>query len=264
MRYLFDQWLGLRKQLSNKHLCIFLDYDGTLTPIAKMPQQAVLSRTMKRVLQQLAQQPQCTLVIVSGRALNNLKKMVGLKNIIYVGNHGLEFGNWQAAVKFTISPRYKAILLQIKKKLQKKLAAIKGVFLESKQFALCLHYRSVNKKEVPVVKAVFNRVVAVYQMRSALQVLTGKKVLEIAPVSLCHKGTAVRLILDLLSCKLKSNKIASLYIGDDVTDENAFNALKNRGITVFVGKPKQTCANYYLNNTQEVKILLKEIQNLEF
>lgn len=259
MRYLFDQWLQLNKQLKDRQCCLFLDYDGTLTPIAKMPQQAVLSREMRRILQQLTEQPRYTLIIISGRALSNLKKMVGLKNVIYVGNHGLEFGNWRATVRVPISSRYKTILLQIKKELQKQLAAIKGVLLESKCFALCLHYRAVNKKDVPLIKAIFNRVVAAYQMHAELQVLTGKKVFEIAPVSCWHKGTAVKLILDLLNSRLKSDKIVPFYIGDDVTDENAFNALKKQGVTIFVGKPRRTRAKYYVKNTQEVKELLKKL-----
>lgn len=259
MQYLFAQWSKLSHKLHSKKVCIFLDYDGTLTPITKTPQQALLSKETKRILKNLAQNPRCILVIISGRSLSNIKKMVGIKNIIYVGNHGLEFGDLHTAFRFPISSRYKIILKQIKNNLINELATIKGVLIEDKKLSLCLHYRSVNKKNISIIKAVFNRVVAIYKVQQELRVLVGKEVLEISPTIVWDKGKIVSLILVLLRVIFRYDRIIPLYIGDDVTDENAFSILKNRGITIFVGKPKQTRAKYYLKNTQEVKELLKKI-----
>ena len=259
MQHLFTQWSKLSQKLKDSRVCIFLDYDGTLTPIAKTPQRALLAKEMQNLLKKIAQSPRCTLVIISGRALSNLKKMVGIKNVIYVGNHGLEFGDWDTAFKAPISVDHKKILLQIKNELRQQLGAIKGVLLESKQLALCLHYRLAHQQDIPAIKTIFNRVVAAHQTQLGLQVLTGKKVLEVAPAILWNKGTIVSLVLVMLQSIFKHKRILPLYVGDDLTDENAFDVLKKRGITVLVGEPKQTQANYYLKNIQEVKILLKEI-----
>ena len=90
MKYLFDEWDKLKKGLNDKIILLNLDYDGTLTPIAATPDEAVLSREVKSVLEELARVKDCELAIVSGRALKDIRKMVGIKNIVYVGNHGFE------------------------------------------------------------------------------------------------------------------------------------------------------------------------------
>lgn len=259
MQYLFTQWPKLKRKLQGKLVCIFLDYDGTLTQITKTPQQAVLSKEVKRTLKLLAQNPRCILIVISGRALNNLKKIIRIKNIIYVGNHGLEFGDLRTAFSVPISLKHKTILKQIKNELIEKLANIKGILIEDKNFSLCLHYRSVSKKNIPITKSIFKHVVATYQAQHKLRILTGKKVLEIAPDVLWDKGKFASLFLNLLQAILKHDQIVPLYIGDDITDEYAFSTLKNQGITIFVGKPKRTQARYHLKNIREVKTLLKSI-----
>ena len=136
------------------------------------------------------------------------------------------------------------------------------MLIEDKKSSLSLHYRLVNKKDLPTVKAVFNKATENFKTKKELTILAGKKVLEITPSITWNKGKIVLLILTLLKAVSKSNKIMPFYIGDDTTDENAFSALKNKGITVFVGTPKKTKANYYLKNINEVKMLLKKINVL--
>jgi trehalose 6-phosphate phosphatase len=73
---------------SHKKICIFLDYDGTLTEIQKLPELAVLDKDVREILEKLKQK--YTLGIVSGRALNDVKSLVKVDGIFYSGNHGLE------------------------------------------------------------------------------------------------------------------------------------------------------------------------------
>lgn len=262
MQHLFSQWAHISQKIKNNHIGIFLDYDGTLTKIAKRPTQAYLSKEVKRMLQKLAAKPQCQLVIVSGRSLLNIKKLVGINGIIYAGNHGLEFGDLRTTFTIPLSARYKTKLRQVKKALTVKLAAVKGVIIEDKKFSLSLHYRLVSRKDVSVVKSAFYNVIAEAQAHDDVAILAGKQVLEITPAIIWNKGKIVLLILMLLRTLFKRSKIIPCYIGDDVTDENAFVALKSQGITVFVGAPKKTQANYYLNDVQEVKQLLEKINLL--
>ena len=262
MQHLFTQWTKISQKIKNAHVCVFLDYDGTLTKITNTPQQACLSNETKDVLQKLIKNPQCQIILVSGRSLKNIKKLVGIKNVVYAGNHGLEFGDLRTTFAMPISARYKTILKKIKAKLAFRLASIKGVLLEDKKFSLSLHYRLAKKKDLSVIKAIFYNVIENTKTCGELTVLTGKQVLEITPAIAWNKGKIVLLILVLLKALLKTSKIIPLYIGDDVTDENAFSAIKNQGITVFVGDPKKTQANYYLKNIQEVKMLLKKINLL--
>src|SRR3989338_10277252 len=90
LRHLFDFWEPLKADLRGRAIFVFLDYDGTLTPIVATPEKAVLSPENKILLQRLAASARCRVAIVSGRALKDIQERVGLKNVIYVGNHGFE------------------------------------------------------------------------------------------------------------------------------------------------------------------------------
>jgi trehalose-phosphatase len=71
-------------------ILLFLDYDGTLTPIAARPEMAVLSSPVREILKQISQHSLFKLAIITGRSLSDIRVLVGLENITYVGNHGLE------------------------------------------------------------------------------------------------------------------------------------------------------------------------------
>ena len=90
MEYFFAEPDMIKHLIGNRHLCLFLDYDGTLTPIVQRPQDAVLPTEARELLKDLSKSDRCEMAIISGRALSDIKKLVGLKNITYVGNHGME------------------------------------------------------------------------------------------------------------------------------------------------------------------------------
>lgn len=259
MQHLFSQWTQISRKLKNKRVGVFLDYDGTLTKIAKKPQQAHLPQGTKNILQKLVAKPRCQVVLVSGRSLQNLKKLVGIDGIIYAGNHGLEFGDLRTVFTIPLSACYKTKLREIKKELSAKLSSVTGVIIEDKKFSLSLHYRLVSKKDVPVVKNTFYNIITEIQGHDDFTILAGKQVLEVTPSIMWNKGNIVLLILMLFRVLFRGSQIVPCYIGDDVTDENAFVALKTQGITVFVGASKKTQANYYLNDVREVKQLLEKI-----
>lgn len=119
MKYLFAQWSALVLKLKKHPVCIFLDYDGVLAPIADTPQQALMSKTMKHVLRGLANNSACILAVITGRSIEDIKHTIKIKNIIYAGNHGLEFGNLQTTFKIPVSSKYKIILKEIKNRLTK-------------------------------------------------------------------------------------------------------------------------------------------------
>ncbi|MDD5496632.1 MAG: trehalose-phosphatase, partial [Candidatus Omnitrophica bacterium] len=74
MRYLFDDWNEIKEDLREKRLFIFLDYDGTLTPIAETPAKAILSKETRRMLRRVSRSRDCSLAIVSGRALKQVRR----------------------------------------------------------------------------------------------------------------------------------------------------------------------------------------------
>lgn len=259
MRNIFYYWDELEKKLSNKYIMLFLDYDGTLTPIVSTPDKAFISQEVKDLLNKLSKSPMCKLAIISGRALKDIKNIIGLKGIIYSGNHGLEIEGPKIKFEPLVSLRYKAILEQIKNDLNKRLSSINGAFVEDKGLSLSLHYRLVDKKNIPQVKTIFHETIILYLVRNKIKIKTGKMVLEMRPPSEWDKGKIVLWLLVRQKFALKDKDVVPIYIGDDTTDEDAFKVLKNNGITIFVGKPKPSYAQYYLKDTNEVKEFLKRI-----
>ncbi|MDD2689689.1 MAG: trehalose-phosphatase [Candidatus Omnitrophica bacterium] len=263
MKNLFKYWDDLKDKLNNKYIMLFLDYDGTLAPIVSTPEKALISKEVKYLISELSKIPNCKLAIISGRALKDIKNIVGLKGIIYSGNHGLEIERPKIKFESQVSARYKATLELIMEDLKKRLYSIKNAFIEDKGLSLSIHYRLVDKKDIPKVKTIFHETIILYLVRNKIKVKTGKMVLEIRPPYEWDKGKVVMWLLARQQFALKDNGVFPIYLGDDVTDEDAFNVLKNRGMTIFVGKPKPSHARYYLKNTDEVGEFLKRILEIQ-
>ncbi|MCM8781889.1 MAG: trehalose-phosphatase [Candidatus Omnitrophica bacterium] len=278
MRYFFEYWNKLKGGFAKKSVVLFLDYDGTLTPIVKTPHRAVLSSELKRLLERLIKNHLCEIAIISGRALKDIKKKIGISGIVYVGNHGLEIEvprlkfsrppfdmrrNHHIALKNPVSLRYKRIIEHIKDGLTLKLSTIKGAFVEDKGLSLSVHYRLVDKSQLPTVTNILQEAAILYSGRNKIKIKRGKKVFEIRPAVEWDKGKIVLWLLDRWDFSLKDKEILPVYLGDDITDEDAFKVLRNKGITIFVGEPKKSNARYYLKDTQEVRDFLNHIARLQ-
>ena len=266
MRYVFNDLDKLKRSLKDKYLFLFLDCDGTLTPIVDIPDKAIISGETKRLLYSLSQKKNCRIAIISGRGLADIKKKVGLKNIIYSGNHGFQIEGPKIKYEMAVPLGYKKILERIKIQLKEKLSGIKGVFVEDKKLSLALHFRLADRQQVTIVKTVFHESVILYLVRNKIKIRPGKKILEVIPPVHWDKGKIVLWLLARQEALSRSEKIIPIYIGDDTTDEDAFKALKNRGLTVFVGHVDSSQAKYYVKNIKEVHELLKyilDIQNIK-
>lgn len=265
MIYFFEKWDELKDKLKNKHLFIFLDFDGTLAPIADTPAKAAIPKETKRIIKGLSKQSSCKIAVVSGRSLKDIKsKLTGLSNIIYSGNHGLEIEGPKIKFSPLISSGYLMAFKTIKGILQKKTSAIKGILLEDKGFSLSLHYRLVDTQQVPRVKTIFHETVIRYVAGGKIRIREGKKVLEVKPPLEWDKGKVALWLLSRQKFAKYGSEVLPIYIGDDLTDEDAFKALKHIGITIFVGKSaKSFHAQYYLEDTSEVVKLLKNILEIQ-
>ncbi|MFA6320940.1 MAG: trehalose-phosphatase [Candidatus Omnitrophota bacterium] len=263
--YLFSDWKKIEKLFRNRFIYLLLDYDGTLTPIADTPRKAIMPARAKTLLHRLSGLSRCKVAIVSGRRLSDVKKRVGLKNIIYVGNHGFEIKGPGVKFENPLPKHYKASLDEIKSKLKRRLSGIKGVIVEDKGFSLGVHYRLVSNKNIPEVKNIFYDITSAYETKNIITVKTGKMALEIRPPMAWDKGKVVLWLLARLSASIRNKNIKTLpvYIGDDTTDEDAFESLGNKGITVFVGNPKNTKARFYLKEPDEVARFLETILNMQ-
>lgn len=262
MDYLFAKFSQIKEQLSNKFILLLLDYDGTLTPIVESPKQALIPKDTKELLQKLSKSSCCALSIISGRRLTDIKNTVGLENIIYAGNHGLEIEGPKIKFESQVSPQLKLAIHNIAEELSKQLLNIKGVLIEDKGLTLSVHYRLVDKKDTDLFEKIFLKVANPYIVSGKIKINPGKKVYEIRPPVQWDKGKIVLWLLARQQFALDANKVLPVYLGDDVTDEDAFKALKRKGLTIFVGEPKDSAADYYLKNTEEVNRFLRLLLEL--
>jgi len=263
VHYLFTKLNQIKKLLGGKFILLLLDYDGTLTPIVGTPGEATISKRTRALLEKLSSSPDCKIGVISGRKLEDLKKIIGLEDIIYAGNHGLEIEGPKIKFESQIPPQLKLIIRNIAADIQKRLADIKGVLIEDKGLTLSIHYRLVSKKDMPALKKVVTEVTSSYLASDKIKVNSGKKVYEIKPPIKWDKGKVALWLLARQQFFSGAKDVLPVYLGDDLTDEDAFAALKKRGLTVFVGRPGNSQADYYLKNTEEVTKFLHLILDLQ-
>jgi len=246
-----------------KNIFWLFDYDGTLAPIAEKPDRAVLDPEMKKMLNFLS--GEFKVAVISGRSLKELKRLVSLRKLYYAGNHGLEISGPGITFVLPEAKITRPVISKICGRLQKELGHFSGLILENKGLTASLHYRLVAPGEVARVKKNFNGIVRPYVASGLIRITEGKKVWEIRPNVDWDKGKAVNLILNMVD---PNEELLPIYIGDDRTDEDAFLALKSRGITVLVtNRRRRTNAEFFLRNVGEVKNFLKffkQVQNISF
>lgn len=263
MDYLFAQFNKIEELLRNKFILLLLDYDGTLTPIAEIPQKAGISKQVRELLQKLSNGPDCALGIISGRSLKDIKNTVGIKDIIYAGNHGLEIEGPKIKFKSWVSLRLSSTIRNIAEDIRKKLSDINGALIEDKGLTLSIHYRLVREKDVPVLEKIISEVANPYRAQNKIKINFGKKVYEIKPPVKWDKGKVVLWLLSRQQFASTQKKVLPIYIGDDVTDIDAFRALKRKGLTIFVGETCSFNADYYLKNTKDVVKFLRLISEIK-
>ena len=239
---------------------LFLDYDGTLTPIVARPEMAVLSSQARDTLKQISHHSLFKLAIISGRSLSEIKALVGLENIAYAGNHGLEIecppcycrerSPETTTFIHPIAKEFKPALKGVEQRLRVRLADINGVIIENKGLTLSVHYRLVKGTEMERVRELFLKAIEYEDARGKLQVSEGKKVLEMRPSVEWNKGKAIEQLLEIYG----TPGSLPIFAGDDVTDEDGFRVLQRvGGISIFVGEDKaSSAADYYLDSPEQL------------
>lgn len=258
---LWSEWPSLRTKIQQAdQIILFLDYDGTLAPIKDRPAQARLSAAAKSHLRRLNRRPGVWVALVSGRRVSDLKRRVGLEGFCYVGNHGLELQGPGLRHINPAAKKSRPVLRRIRQLLQKTLKPLPGVWVEDKGLTLSIHFRQANAKDRQQVEALFHRIVAPFRLKRQIHVTAGKMVFEVRPPVHWTKGTVVAWLLARQSALSKGQTVLPIYAGDDLTDEDAFKALRGRGITITVGTSNPlTLAQYRVRSTGEIDRLLEEI-----
>lgn len=242
----------IRHTAGDKPRAVFLDYDGTLTPIVSRPEDAQLSESMRRILRQLA--TVYPVAIVSGRDLKDVYGLVALDELYYAGSHGFEIAGPQGFYQvYQPAQVFLADLDGAECALQERLSGIDGAHIERKHFAIAVHVRHVSHTDTAAVAAAIDAVQRAYP---TLRQTGGKKVVELRPDLNWNKGTALAWLLEAMGCQHQT--VFSMYIGDDLTDEDAFMALRGVGVGIVVADEtsRDTAARYVLANIEEVHAFL--------
>ncbi|MGH9744518.1 MAG: trehalose-phosphatase [Candidatus Acidiferrales bacterium] len=248
-RYLLEAWPEIIERMRGvKFRLLMLDFDGTLVRLRRRPEDVRLSERAKIILRQLAALRSISVAVVSGRDLKSIERLVGVKGVQYIGLHGAERRGKSKA----LSARARDAIASAKSAARAELKAIPGISIEDKGLSFAVHYRGAKQAGAEAAGSIVKRLLAA--SNEQLRVLCGKKVWEVLPREFQGKGSAA---LELFA-ELPEPKIA-ICIGDDETDEEAFAVLPGE-ITVKVGGPRETRANFYLRNPAEVLRCLSKMQ----
>ncbi|KAK4411658.1 putative trehalose-phosphate phosphatase H [Sesamum angolense] len=228
--------LDMFEQITNaskgKQIVMFLDYDGTLSPIVDDPDRAFMSDSMRATVRKVARY--FPTAIVSGRCRDKVYSFVRLAELYYAGSHGMDikgpskgskYKKGAEAVLFQPASEYLPMIDEVYKALLEVTKDTPGAKVENNKFCLSVHFRCVDEKKWTELA---KQVGSVLEGYPNLRLTQGRKVLEIRPTIKWDKGKALEFLLESLGYA-NCTDVFPVYIGDDRTDEDAFKVLRERG-----------------------------------
>ncbi|XP_022764108.1 probable trehalose-phosphate phosphatase 2 [Durio zibethinus] len=255
---------SVMKEAKGKKVVVFLDYDGTLSPIVEDPDKAFMSAEMRAAVREVAKYFPTS--IISGRSRDKVKEFVQLNDVYYAGSHGMDIMAPPRAVKscdkkgneggFQPAKLFLPAIQEISLELEDKIREIQGARIEDNRFCISVHYRQVPPKDHRILK---EKVKSLVENRPEFRLTEGKMVLEVRPSIEWNKGDALNYLLNTLGFSNHAKDVLPLYIGDDRTDEDAFKviAARREGFPIIVSSiPKDTIAWYSLRDPSEVLAFL--------
>ncbi|RLN14719.1 hypothetical protein BBJ28_00021317, partial [Nothophytophthora sp. Chile5] len=231
---------------------VFLDYDGTLTPIVNDPALALLSPAMKDTLEKLREK--FITGVITGRSLHKIQKFVSIPQLYYAGSHGFDIeGPNGTSIKNQVAAQFLTDLNQVRDALSEGIAGIAGAEVEDNIFSVSLHYRNVDPALLPQISELAH---AISEQHARIRLNKGKMVFEFKPKIDWNKGKALVWLLQALELD-EHDDVYTIYIGDDTTDEDAFQLFQahcnRKGVGIIVTEEStSTGASFTLRDTNEV------------
>ncbi|GMA15760.1 trehalose-phosphatase [Deinococcus metallilatus] len=222
--------------LGDRPLLVICDYDGTLAPIVHRPEDAFPQPGAREALRRLTAHPAHHAAIVTGRRAEQVHAFLNLPDLPVIGLHGMEWPGEEIRPPNEEALRFIAA----------QLPDVPGLWLEDKRWTLAVHYRAVPEAQQANVEAAL----AAVPLPEGWEVIAGKKIREFRPAGF-GKGRAAQQLALTFPLHLP------VFLGDDVTDEEGFVALRGQGgVTVKVGEGA-TAAEYRIASPAEVVALLE-------
>jgi trehalose 6-phosphate phosphatase len=234
-----------RKLRGAQTVGLFLDFDGTLSRIRPKPDEAKMDGDIRRTLSLLARSSRFRVWIVSGRRLHDLRQRAHIPNVRYLGLHG-----WEGRGTGILSRPAEQALRQLAVTLAPLERA--NIWIEDKQYSLAIHYRGASAMDRNAARCSIEN--AIEPFAKLLRIQSGHEVWEILPRELEDKGVAVKHRLAFLG-----GASSAIYVGDDIMDEAAF-AVVPHGLTVRVGRPMTSHAQYHLAGVTQVAWFLEKLR----
>jgi trehalose 6-phosphate synthase/phosphatase len=249
----FSGWLD--EFLKKYRLALFLDYDGTLTPLTEHPSKAKLKPKMRKALVSCAGRNDTDVAIVSGRGLADVQDMVKQPDLTYAGNHGLEImGPDMPHFVHEDLVHYRHRAEELAQALER--CAVGGAWTEHKGPTLTFHYRAVPENS----RAELTDEVRTIIQQHGYQPRDAHCAVEARPPIGWDKGRAVLHILRSRYGPAWSEEVRVIYVGDDRTDEDAFRFLAGLSMTFRVGSADEpTEALRRLPDVDAVRALIEWI-----
>lgn len=247
-------------------MLVALDFDGTLAPIVRRPEDAVLLEAAEAPVLRLAERADTVVAIVSGRGLADVRDRLDLPELYYAGNHGFEIEGPGLEQIHPSAQEARPALQAAIAELEPALAEEPGVEIEDKRFTLSIHYRRAEREGA---EQRVRDAVDAHCRRPGLRVTEGKKVFEVRPDVDWHKGRATTFLLDALAKEDDAGEegasFPAIFIGDDRTDEDAFEVVRERGGGIVVGDPppSDTRAVAWLRGPEEVAAFLRQLADAD-
>lgn len=234
-----------------------LDFDGTLAPIVEEPDEAAMAADCRTVVGGLANEPTVEVAVISGRAIDDLRGRVDIDGIVYAGNHGLELHRHEQTQVVPEADEQRETIDELCAEIEEETDPIPGATVEHKGVTATVHYRRVPDEGVrDVVEAVEESVTDVEARMDGVdapfEVLEGKQIREIRPRVDWDKGRVVELLAEDVP-----DDWVVVYVGDDTTDEDAFEVVEPQGLGVLVGDGPDTAASVRVENRAGVADFLE-------
>ncbi|MBZ5672634.1 MAG: trehalose-phosphatase [Acidobacteriia bacterium] len=246
-RHLFSCWNEVAQRIRRASaIALFLDFDGTLSPLCPRPEDVHLSGATRNVVATLARKSRIRVWVISGRRRADVRDRSRIGGVQYLGLHG-----WEGRQELSIEEETRRLLDSLKARARQIVQRNSTTWLEDKGVVATIHHAKASVADVTHLRQ--EMTCALQPLNGRFRGIAGERSFEIMPSELGDKGTAVRHEL-----AIASRAALPVFVGDDAVDEPAFAALTN-GITIRVGRPSFTHARFRLAGVKQVRMFLERL-----